>query len=176
VCTAGRAPRGGESPSRKRPRACHSGQEVGDPMLGSGAGRRRCRVRRVGAGQDLRVPTGKLKNWKSEKLTSRPAKLARQDFRISGFHPSTCRPKICRLGPVGGWGGESPECSPNLPFPGYQGTSGMYCKQSFPCRALVGSLRPKTEVQFFILNDANTSESGHSACNYNRVGLLVRLT
>jgi hypothetical protein len=86
--------------------------------------------------------TEKLKNWKSEKLTSRPAKLARQDFRISGFHPSTCRPKICRLGPVGGWGGESPECSPNLPFPGYQGTSGMYCKQSFPCRALVGSLRP----------------------------------
>jgi hypothetical protein len=34
---------------------------------------------------------GKLKSWKSEKLKSGPAKWARQDFRISGFHPSTCR-------------------------------------------------------------------------------------
>jgi hypothetical protein len=46
---------------------------------------------------------GKLKNWKSEKLTSGPptrtACIDFQNFRISDFHPSTCRPKI--------WLGES---------------------------------------------------------------------
>jgi hypothetical protein len=30
----------------------------------------------------------------SEKLTSRPAKLVRQKFRISGFHPPTCCQRI----------------------------------------------------------------------------------
>jgi hypothetical protein len=50
-------------------------------------------VGRAASGQIFTVTerAGKLKSWKSEKLKSGPAKWARQDFRISGFHPSTCR-------------------------------------------------------------------------------------
>jgi hypothetical protein len=33
------------------------------------------------------IRAGKLKNWKSEKLTAYPLELECQDFRISGFHP-----------------------------------------------------------------------------------------
>ena len=59
------------------------------------------RVRRVGS-EFRRIRTGR----ETEKLASRPAELAHQDFRFSGFHPSTCRPRIW-LG-IPGWGGGAP--------------------------------------------------------------------
>jgi hypothetical protein len=57
------------------------------------------------AGQDFRVTSGggKLKNWKSEKLTSRPAtRLARiPDFQDFRFSPTTDAPEILQSGPGG---------------------------------------------------------------------------
>jgi hypothetical protein len=55
-----------------------------------------CVVTVTAAGEDFRVMTGagKLKNWKSEKLTASPPGF--QIFRISGFHPLLPPSKSCR--------------------------------------------------------------------------------
>ena len=106
-------------PCRERPRAGQSGPEVGTLDADPGNAVVMASVTVQGQIFTGRVRGGKLKTWKSEKLTSRPApQLARiPEFQVFRISPDLSHPKSCRMSPHGVGSGNVLN-NAELPFPG----------------------------------------------------------